>query len=507
VGSPRNLGRVNRRSSPDSVLGRAVLPRRLRRAPCASGLGPTIATVVAALSVLLAGCGGPGTAAGRGRATTVPRRAAPSEPSTPSAPSIPATQAGSAWLTYHHDATRSGDSPDGPAAVGLRALWTAPLDGQVYAEPLVDGQHVLVATENNTVYSLNAATGAIQWSAHLGSPVPASSLPCGDIDPSGITGTPVIDEGADVLWVVAFVEPGIHQLVALRVSDGQVLSRRTIDLSGVDPLAEQQRGALALDDGQVVVAFGGLFGDCGNYRGLLVALPTSGGDAQVTFAIPTAREGAIWAPAGPVVEPGGALLVATGNSASTTSYDGGNSVLRLSAALQLQDFFAPSNWAQLNESDLDLGSVSPTLVGTGLVFQVGKAGVGYLLDAGHLGGVGGQLAEATVCRGGAFGGTAVDGATVFVPCRNGLTAVAVGPADTLAPEWVAGPPAPGPPVVSRGVVWDVSRGGQLTGFDGATGRILVSQAVDPSATSFPSLAVGGGRLFVQAGRGVTAFGD
>ena len=83
--------------------------------------------------------------------------------------------------------------------------WTSPtLDGQLYGEPLVSGGRVFVATENDTVYALSATNGAVEWSSHVGTPVPSGSLPCGNISPSvGITGTPVIDEARSELFVVA----------------------------------------------------------------------------------------------------------------------------------------------------------------------------------------------------------------------------------------------------------------------------------------------------------------
>ena len=67
--------------------------------------------------------------------------------------------------------------------------------GKIYGEPLVSSGRVYVATENDTVYALSSATGAVVWSTHVGAPVPSESLPCGDISPTvGITGTPVIDQ-------------------------------------------------------------------------------------------------------------------------------------------------------------------------------------------------------------------------------------------------------------------------------------------------------------------------
>ena len=99
------------------------------------------------------------------------------------------------WTTYHHDGARSGVDPDSTSPVAPTQVWqTSPaLDGKVYAEPLVYRSTVYVATENDTVYALNAANGAIVWTRHLGAPVPGSSLPCGNVDPVGITSTPVFD--------------------------------------------------------------------------------------------------------------------------------------------------------------------------------------------------------------------------------------------------------------------------------------------------------------------------
>src|SRR4051812_34003489 len=73
------------------------------------------------------------------------------------------------------------------------------ISGNVYAQPLyleggAGGQAIVIAvTESNNVYALDAANGSIVWQRHVGNPVSLSSLPCGDIDPLGITGTPVID--------------------------------------------------------------------------------------------------------------------------------------------------------------------------------------------------------------------------------------------------------------------------------------------------------------------------
>src|SRR5215467_6115289 len=100
---------------------------------------------------------------------------------------------GTDWTTYHGDNSRSGSG--GPNQVSCaNEGWQSPLlDGRVYAEPLAFGGKIIVATENNSVYALNSLNGDILWRTHLGEPIPGNSLPCGNIDPSGITGTPVID--------------------------------------------------------------------------------------------------------------------------------------------------------------------------------------------------------------------------------------------------------------------------------------------------------------------------
>src|SRR2546430_9566710 len=82
------------------------------------------------------------------------------------------------WPTYHLDQSRTGNDTTEPAATNVSSAWNANLSGQIYAEPLIVGNTVLVATEQNNVYGLDAATGAVLWSnTSLGTPVPQSSLP------------------------------------------------------------------------------------------------------------------------------------------------------------------------------------------------------------------------------------------------------------------------------------------------------------------------------------------
>lgn len=456
-----------------------------------------IAAAVVAVACVLAACG-------QSTGQTRPPNSSTSTPDS-SSTSQPASAGASQWLTYHRDIARSGNDPSEPSVSTVGQLWRAHLDGQVYAEPLVAGDHVVAATENNTVYSLDTASGDVAWSTTLGTPMAGNALPCGNIDPSGITGTPVINQVDGVVWVVAFVEPGVHQLVGIDLSDGHVRSRQTIVLPGVDELAQQQRSALTVEHGAVYIPFGGLFGDCGNYRGFVVSFPTSGSGSQSTFAVPTPRQGAIWSPPGPVINGAGTLYVSTGNGASTSTYDGGDSVIALSPGLQAVGTFAPSNWVKLNENDLDLGSVSPTVVNDE-IFQIGKEGIGYLLNADDLGGIGGQQYAAQVCSAQAFGATAVDGSLVVVPCLDGLTGLRVASNHTFRTLWSQPSVVSSAPVVAAGRVWAITRTGELAELNEQTGSVVMTLPVGSGATSFPSIAVAGGRLFAQGGNTMVAFG-
>ena len=410
----------------------------------------------AALLVVAVGCTSSAT-------TTSPAPVSPATVSpAPVSPSA-ASSAAADWPAYDRTAERSGVSVSSPALVAVRHSWTASVDGAVYAQPLVVGSEVIVATENDSVYALSASNGAVLWTRHLASPVPAG-LPCGNINPSGITGTPVADPATGRLWVVTFTaQPTYrHTLWELDLATGQTDWQRPIDVSGSDPRAQQQRGALTLLGSRVYVPFGGLDGDCSDYKGRVVGAPVSGSGPVVSFTTANQRQAGIWAPAGESVRDG-SLYVATGNGMPYNQVDDSDSVLRLSPGLAVQGRFTPANFAALSSGDLDLGSTAPALLPDGLIFQVGKQGVGYVLDGSRLGGTGGELASADLCEGG-FGGDAVDGSTVVFSCYTSLRAIDVTAAGQIHILWSATGYAAGPPIIAGGVIWDVSRAGLLSGF-------------------------------------------
>jgi outer membrane protein assembly factor BamB len=408
--------------------------------------------------------------------------------------------AGADWTTYHHDSARTGTAT-GLAPLGaLSTAWQAKLDGAVYGQPLVVGDTLLAATENDTVYGLNANTGATLWSAHLGTPVPRSSLPCGDIDPLGITSTMVYDPATGLVFAVAETTGGTHTLVGIDARTGKVAVRTGVEPPAGDKIAHQQRSALTLLNGRIYIAYGGLFGDCSHYVGSVVSVTTAGAD-PLHYAVPTGREGGIWAPGGAVVS-GNTLLYSAGNGESTGGgYDGSDSVIALSPTLTRTDVFAPSTWPQDNAQDLDLGSASPTVLGR-WVFVAGKRGTGYVMTAGHLGGVGGQVAQTQVCR--SFGGSAVAGDRIIVPCPEGPMAVTIAANGTPSVAWHASVAAGGSPSVGGGAVWVVDYdAGVLYALDPGDGHVRAQVNIG-TAPHFASPTLSGSRAYVGTNSGVVA---
>ena len=442
--------------------------------------------------------------------------AAAAAPAAPAAAS-PATTAGSgSWTVYHGDPAGNGVAGPVRAVDTAERVWTSPtLDGTVYGEPLVYAGHVYVATENDTVYALSAATGTVTWSAHLASPVPSADLPCGDISPTvGITGTPVIDPARSEIFVVAdeLVDGSpVKWLVGLDTATGRVRTRTNVDPPGANNAALLQRTGLTLDAGQVVFGMAGNDGDCNTYRGRVVAVPETGGTPRI-FTVDAAageNQGGIWmGGAAPVVDGAGHVWVSTGNGSVYSyahAYDDSDSVLELSAAMRLMQYFAPSTWATNNSQDLDM-STAPALLPDGQVLLTGKSRIMYLLDGAHLGGIGHQQATAaSTCGDDIDGGVAVVGMTVYLPCLSGVIAVqATQSPPALRVLWSSGTGG-GPPVVAAGLVWTMGQNGTLYGLDPATGKVRQQAEVGTPANHFPTPSVAGGLLLAAAARNVVAF--
>ncbi|HEV3067602.1 MAG TPA: PQQ-binding-like beta-propeller repeat protein [Streptosporangiaceae bacterium] len=464
-------------------------------------IGGVRGTAWAAAACVVAACTGGGGAASSAPSATAPASSAPAR----SSPARTATGPAAAWPEYGQNAGRSGVAAGLAAAGPLSQRWTARLDGAVYGQPLVVGATVIAATENDTVYALNESTGTVTWRTHLGSPVPLSSLPCGDIDPLGITGTPVYDESNGLVYAVAETTGYHHVMFGLAVINGAIRVQREIPVPG-DPAAFQQRPGLAIGSGRVYAAFGGLFGDCGQYIGMVVGVPLSGTGTLVSWHTPTSREGAVWGIAGPVTGPSGDLWVSTGNGAAGQGqpYDGSDSVNRLSPNLARMNFFAPATWAQDNASDLDLGSTQPVLAAGDSTFIMGKRGVGYLLTTSSMGGIGGQLAARSICP--AFGAGAVSGSTVYEPCYGGLAAISVSAAQrTISVLWRGPGDGNGSPSIGGGAVWVASTSsGTLYELSPANGAVRSRIGIGGGLTHFPSVSLAGGTAFIGTLDGVVA---
>ncbi|HEX6519238.1 MAG TPA: PQQ-binding-like beta-propeller repeat protein [Streptosporangiaceae bacterium] len=456
---------------------------------------------LAAVAATVAACTGGGASSSSATQSASPPQRTLSPTTSPQA--YPAA----AWPTFNGNAARTGVVTGLPAAGRLSIAWKAHLDGTVYGQPLLIGDLVVAATENDTFYALNRSTGKVVWSRHVATPLPQSGQHgCGDIDPLGITGTPVYDQGNGLVYGVAQTSSYQHILFGVSVSDGAVKVERYIPTPDGQQAWDQQRPALAMADGRAYVSFGGLVGDCGPYIGSVVGVPLSGAGSLVSYRTLTTREGAVWGTAGPVIGPGGDFYVSIGNGAATSGrWDGSDSVNKLSPTLQRLSYFAPSYWAMDNADDYDLGSAQPALVDGDSLFSMGKRGIGYLLNATNLGGIGGQEADLPVCK--PFGAASVDGSTVYEPCSSGGTAaIALNPASkTIRVLWRGPASADGSPVVGGGAVWVTDWNGEtLYELSQSSGTVSQQISLGSGLPHFSSLTLGYGTAFVGTLDGVTA---
>jgi outer membrane protein assembly factor BamB len=403
------------------------------------------------------------------------------------------------------------------------------MDAQVYGSPLIYNGIVYAATLNNTVYAFDQATGAAVWNNPLGAPT-AGGWTCGNVSPMGILGTPVIDTAGGRIYVAALFADHTYHVIGLSLSTGVKQLDTTLAVSGFDWTIEQQRGALAVRNGFVYVPFGGRLGDCGNYHGYVVGVPTSGTGSLAVYQTLDSGKG-IWGAGGPVTDATGNVFATTGNgSCSTTTPRQSDAVVSLNpTTLAMQGYFMPQDW-QSNwcGPDQDLGSAGAVLISPSLMFQAGKHGGGFLLNPSNLGGVNGQLypsptgyTQADVCFGNhssaTFGGFAYAAPYVYLQCEGrGLVALSVNtttpsfvPCGTTcaSPNWNSGSSMTfGPPIVAAGAVWVVDTGGStgLYAYNASTGAQLYHSA-NFAANRFNSPAEAGGQVFVTSKTVIRSF--
>lgn len=460
----------------------------------------------------------------------------------------PASADSASISTYHASPGRSGNfivpglTYDRARTLHADSNFHAQFAGHVYAQPLYWRGNLIAVTEDDTVEAIDAGTGREAWRRALGTPVPRGALQCGDIDPLGITGTPVIDEANGTIYLDAAVMAANaprHEVFALSLANGAMLPGWPVDVAtalagkGANFIARDQneRGALTILGNRVYVPYSGHFGDCGDYRGWVVGVAVNNPKDVIGWST-AARGGGIWAPGG-VVTDGRSLFVATGNTFGASNWSDGEAVIRLSPELSFsrrpQDYFAPADWHALDQRDLDLGGSNPVLFDAGgraLLLALGKDGNAYLLDRNNLGGIGGAVAQIAASTGAIRTGAAVfptaGGAFVAfqgngAQCSNhgDLTVLKVTaePKPSMTTAWCGESNGRGSPIVtttdghSNPIVWTVGAegDGRLRGFNGETGALLFNGGAMAGTRRFQTLIATPGRLYVAADGRIYAF--
>ncbi len=320
--------------------------------------------------------------------------------------------------TYHNDNARTGQNtletiltPSALQPYKFGKLFSVAVDGQVYAEPLIlsnvsigGGTHnvVYVATENDSVYAIDASTGTIYWSRSLGSPVPSSELPnggCGDISPYyGITSTPTIDPANGTFYVVTSIlqsgEPA-YQLHALAVTTGTEKFGGPVAIGrsygGITFSAPYQhiRPGLLFENGHIIIASGSHC-DNGPWYGWVMSYNASTLRQEAIFNTePTGHCAGVWmSGSGVAADASGNLYFATGNSGNQNGTDLGDSIVKLSpptSGFSVLSYFTPSE-NYLTGQDMDVGSGGVLLLpNTSLLVQMGKPGDLFLVNQNVMG--------------------------------------------------------------------------------------------------------------------------
>jgi len=455
----------------------------------------------------------------------------------------------------HNNVSRDGlyiDAAFTPgAAAGLTrdVNFDGTISGNVYAQPLYieggpSGPMIIAVTESNNVYALNATTGAVIWQRNLGPPV-TSGLPCGNINPLGITGTPVVDLASRSLFLDAMIDGTTkkHFIYSLNVDTGATKAGWPVDVNATasyngipfTSLVQNERGALALVNGRVYVSYSGHAGDCGTYRGWVVGVDINNPVNVMAWAT-TAIGGGIWGHGG-VASDGTNMFVITGNTFNTAgNWMGGEAVIRLQGGPifsgQPTDYWAPTNWLSLDNTDTDVGGVSATLIDvpgatpSQLVLALGKDRNAYLINRNSLGGITAPVAQANMVSGATNRGTSAityhtSQGTYFAfhDDGNAISAYKITAANppTIAFAWSVGQSGRGSPWVTSTdgtnnvIVWVAGVAGdqRLHGYNGDTGAVVYagggSNELMSSTRQWNTGMVARGRIYFGADNKVYAF--
>ena len=345
-------------------------------------------------------------------------------------------------LTQHNDNTRSGWNANETALTTgnvtvqrFGAVFTLPVDDQVYAQPLVvghvavgDGYHnvVYIATVNNTVYAYDGDNGSLYWQRSATAPgmrPPTRTDMTGACGGSyqdfsgniGIVGTPVIDAARGTMYFVARSTTGstfVQYLHAVSIVDGSELAGSPTaitatnsgngdgSVNGViafDAQRQNQRQGLTLLNGFVYVTFSSHC-DWGPYHGWILGYDAATLQQQVVYnATPNGYAGGMWeSGTGMAADAQGNLYVVTGNGTvgdaadPTSPTNRAESALKLTPAgstLQVASYFTPYDYQYLNDNDLDYGGMGGFLIpNSGYYLTGAKDGTLYLLNKDGMGG-------------------------------------------------------------------------------------------------------------------------
>jgi len=299
-------------------------------------------------------------------------------------------------------------------------------------------------------------------------------------------------------------------------------------------LIQNQRGALGLLNGVIYVPYSGHLGDCGTYRGWVVGVPISN-PSTVTAWATSAIGGGIWGHGG-VASGGTNIFVITGNTFQTGGHwGGGEAIIRLQPGPVFSgnpiDYWAPTNWLQLDNGDTDLGGCGPVVITINgatpsqLVLALGKDGKAYLLNRINLGGIRAPVASAQVAtsiRGQAAATYATRQGTYFVfrASSGAISAYRITATNppTIVPAWNVSQNGQGSPWVTttngvdNAIVWAANSGNgdqRVRGFNGDTGAIVYAgggpNELMNGTSKFNTGIVARGRMYFAGTNKVYAF--
>jgi hypothetical protein len=341
----------------------------------------------------------------------------------------------------------SAQSTTTPGVTSFGLGYTLPVNGELYAQPLIaekvpvlvggvptNENLLILADYENNVYAYDATASnppVLYWSANFGTPVPGGitsstnpdSPQCSatDIDSYiGIISTPVIDASTNTMYFVHRnfnnTDTSYHQyLHALDITKGldkpgspvEIVAANTAITSGsqaFDPKRNNQRAGLLLQNGNVYITWSS-HNDCTPYHGWVMSYAYNGtGFVQngTWVDTPGGSQAGIWMNGGGLVGDGTNVYLNTGNGsfdAQNGGHDYGESVVGLVGTFgqnwnQVTSWFTPTNWSNLNRQDKDVSGSGMLLIpatypntnNVNILVSGDKAGDLFLVNALNMGG-------------------------------------------------------------------------------------------------------------------------